>query len=454
MKLWGGRFGKDMDADVSAWAASIGFDKLLYKEDIEGSIAHAKMLAKQGIIDGGDAARIESGLLGIAEDIEAGKVSFSDENEDVHMNIEALLTERVGEPAKRLHTARSRNDQVAADTRLWVKNDILEIEGLLAALRSALLGIAKAHTATLMPGYTHMQHAQPVSLAFHLMAYYEMFLRDSARFWDVYGRTDVMPLGSGALAGVSYDTDRRYAAELLGFADISANAMDAVSDRDFAIEYISAAAICMMHLSRSCEELILWSSQEFAFIEMDDSFSTGSSIMPQKKNPDMAELIRGKTGRVYGDLIGILTTMKALPLAYNKDMQEDKEPLFDASATLKSCLSVYTGMVGAMKIKPDAMAAAAKKGFMNATDAADYLVSKGLPFRKAHEIIGKLVAYCVEKGIALEEAELPLLEQIAPEFEEGFFEKIGLKACMDAKASQGGTAEARVLEEIKAAEKR
>ena len=452
MKLWGGRFTKDVSADTGKWAASISFDQILYREDIEGSIAHAKMLAHQGILTDEDVSAIEAGLFEILETIEDGDIVFSEENEDIHMNIETLLTDKIGEPAKRLHTARSRNDQVATDIRLWVKNDILEVENLLSDARQTLVALAKKHTATILPGFTHMQHAQPVSFAFHLMAYYQMFRRDSERFWDAYKRTDVMPLGSGALAGVSYDTDRDFTAELLGFADVSTNAMDSVSDRDFIIEYISAAATCMMHLSRACEELILWSCQEFSFIEMDDSYSTGSSIMPQKKNPDMAELIRGKTGRVYGDLIAILTTMKSLPLAYNKDMQEDKEPLFDASETLKSCLSVYTGMISTLKVNEEAMTTAAAKGFMNATDAADYLVSKGVPFRQAHEIIGKLVAYCIEKDLALDEVDLELLAQIAPEFESDFFDKINLKTCMDAKRSKGGTAEARVKEQIATAD--
>jgi argininosuccinate lyase len=452
MKLWGGRFAKEISADVNEWAASIGFDQILYKEDISGSIAHAKMLAHQGILSQEDAVAIEAGLLEILDEIEAGNFVFTEANEDIHMNIESALTEKIGEPAKRLHTARSRNDQVATDTRLWVKDDILEVEQLLVDAKKSLVNLAREHTAAIMPGFTHLQHAQPISFAFHLMAYYQMFSRDAGRFWDVYKRTDVMPLGAGALAGVSYDTDRHFEADILGFADVSANAMDSVSDRDFIIEYIAAAATCMMHLSRACEELILWSGQEFGFVEMDDSFSTGSSIMPQKKNPDMAELIRGKTGRVYGDLMAILTTMKALPLAYNKDMQEDKEPLFDASQTLKGCISVYTGMISTLKVKPDAMAAAAAKGFMNATDAADYLVSKGVPFRRAHEIIGKLVAYCIEKDLTLDEVSLELLEQIAPEFGEDFYEKIALKACMDAKSSEGGTAEVRVKEQLAAAE--
>ena len=452
MKLWGGRFSKDVDEFISEWAASIEFDQILYKEDIAGSIAHSKMLAKQGIISNEDAEAIESGLNSILDDIELGNVEFTHENEDIHMNIEALLTEKIGEPGKRLHTARSRNDQVATDIRLWLKDDIMNVCALLNDVNISLVTLAKENVGTIMPGYTHMQHAQPVSFAFHMMAYYQMFRRDTDRMWDVYKRVDQLPLGAGALSGTSYDTDRRYVADILGFADICDNAMDAVSDRDFAIEYISAASICMMHLSRFCEELILWSSSEFNFIEMDDSFSTGSSIMPQKKNPDMAELIRGKVGRVYGDLMAILTIMKSLPLAYNKDMQEDKEPLFDASETLKNCLRAFNGMISTMRIKDEEMYDSATKGFMNATDAADYLVSKGVPFRKCHEIIGKLVAYCIEKGITLEEVDFDLLKTIAPEFEEDFFEKIELKTCMNAKLSEGSTSEASVTAQISKAE--
>ncbi|MCL2493135.1 MAG: argininosuccinate lyase [Clostridiales bacterium] len=452
-KLWGGRFSKDIADGVSEWAASIEFDKRLYNEDIEGSLAHAKMLAAQGILSPKDEAEIRSGLETIRARIEAGEISFTADNEDIHMNIEALLTEAIGEPAKRLHTARSRNDQVATDLRLWIKEEVIRTETALVDLRAALARLAKEHTGTLMPGYTHLQHAQPVSFAFHLMAWYQMFTRDADRFWDAYRRADILPLGSGALAGVPYPVDRELTADLLGFSDISKNAMDAVADRDFALDYIAAAAVSMMHLSRCCEELILWASQEFAFIEMDDSYSTGSSIMPQKKNPDMAELIRGKTGRVYGDLVALLTTMKGLPLAYNKDMQEDKEPLFDAADTLGNCLSVFKGMIETLTVRPEAMREAARKGFMNATDAADYLVSKGLPFRQAHEIVGKLVAYCAEKGIPLEETDLELLQQINPAFEEGFYERIDLAACMNAKQSAGSTAEADVKKQIAAAEK-
>ncbi|MDR3304718.1 MAG: argininosuccinate lyase [Clostridiales Family XIII bacterium] len=452
-KLWGGRFSKDIDEGVAEWASSIAFDQILYRDDISGSIAHAKMLAEQGIISAEDAARMEAGLREILAEIGAGEIAFTADNEDIHMNIEALLTDRIGEAGGRLHTARSRNDQVATDIRLWLREEILSVTNLIHEVRSLLVGLAKEHTQTLMPGYTHLQHAQPVSFAFHMLAWYQMFSRDAERMWDVYKRTDILPLGAGALSGVSYDTDRGLLADLLDFSAVAENAMDAVSDRDFVIEYISAAAICMMHLSRACEELILWSSAEFGFVEMDDAYSTGSSIMPQKKNPDMAELIRGKTGRVYGDLMSILTTMKGLPLAYNKDMQEDKEPLFDASGTLRGCLSAFLGMTGSMKINKDAMAQSAGKGFMNATDAADYLVRKGIPFRRAHEIVGKLVAYCAEKGIVLEAAEPALLQQIAPEFGGDFFDAISLLACMNAKYSEGSTSEARVSEQIQKAEK-
>jgi len=452
-KLWGGRFSKDIDENLKDWAASISFDQILYKEDIEGSIAHAKTLAAAGVLSENDAVSIEAGLLEILAELEDGNLGFSVDAEDIHMNIETLLTEKIGEPAKRLHTARSRNDQVATDTRLWLKNKIVELEEALRALRSTLVSLAKKHTGTIMPGYTHLQHAQPISFAFHLLAWERMFARDAARLWDVYKRTDVLPLGSGALAGVSYGIDRELTAEALGFSSVSENALDAVSDRDFAIEFTAAAALAMTHLSRCCEELILWSSDEFSFVEMDDAYSTGSSIMPQKKNPDMAELIRGKTGRVNGDLVALLTIMKALPLAYNKDMQEDKEPLFDAVETLLGCLAAFKGMVSTMKINTEAMAAAANRGFMNATDAADYLAEKGIPFREAHEIIGKLVAYCIEKKISLSEVELSFLKQISPVFDEDFFARIELKTCMDAKRSFGGSAETGVKEQIKNVEK-
>jgi argininosuccinate lyase len=355
------------------------------------------------------------------------------------MNIESILTERIGASGKKLHTARSRNDQVAVDIRLYLKQEIQTIIGLLSELNETLTEIAKANKDTVMPGYTHLQRAQPVTLAFHLLAYREMFRRDIRRFDGCYAGTDSMPLGSGALAGTTYDTDRDFLAKELGFEKISINAMDAVSDRDFALEFLSCCSIAMMHLSRFCEELILWSSSEFRFIEIDDAFSTGSSIMPQKKNPDMAELIRGKTGRVYGDLITLLTIMKGLPLAYNKDMQEDKQPVFDAGDTLKNSLAIFTQMIGSIKIRKDVMENAAKSGFMNATDAADYLVSKGLAFRDCHEIIGRIVLYCIENNKAIEELSLEELKKFSDRFEEDIFEKIDIRACINAKKSKGST---------------
>jgi argininosuccinate lyase len=447
-KLWGGRFTAGLDDFTDEWAASIGFDSRLYAEDIAGSIAHSRMLARAGILAGADQKAIENELLQIKEEIEAGKVEFGAGSEDIHMGIEGLLTERIGDAGKRLHTARSRNDQVATDIRLYLTKEITNTLELLNELRSALVELAETHVSTVMPGFTHLQHAQPVSLGFHLMAYYQMFTRDTARFEECRARTDVLPLGSGALAGTSYDTDREFLAAELGFSEITPNAMDAVSDRDFAIEYISDASITMMHLSRFCEELILWSSSEFSYIEMDDSYSTGSSIMPQKKNPDVAELIRGKIGRVYGDLTTLLTVMKGLPLAYNKDMQEDKEPLFDAIDTLTSCLIVFTGMIKTVKFKEDVLKEKAKTGFMNATDAADYLVGKGLPFRECHEIIGKLVLYCIGKNCAIEDLSLTELKKYSKKFGEDIYDKISPEACVNAKLSAGSTSEKSVLAQI------
>jgi argininosuccinate lyase len=448
MKLWAGRFNKEISGFADEWAASLSFDRVLYREDIQGSVAHCRMLAKQGILSEADAQLIESGLREILDELESGQIDFPEGTEDIHMGVEALLTERIGEAGKRLHTARSRNDQVATDIRLFVKEVTLHTLELLKALRDTLLALAEQHARTIMPGYTHLQHAQPVSLGFHLLAYYQMFGRDTERFWDAYSRTDVLPLGSGALAGTSYDTDRAYLAEELGFTEVSKNAMDAVSDRDFLIEYIGAASITMMHLSRFCEELILWSSTEFGFVEMDDAYSTGSSIMPQKKNPDMAELIRGKTGRVYGDLMAILTVMKGLPLAYNKDMQEDKIPLFDAAETLTSSLTVFTEMIATMQVNEGRMAEAAGQGFMNATDAADYLVRKGVPFREAHEIIGRIVLHCIEKGVGIEDLPLKELQSYSKKFAKDVYDFITPEACMNAKISAGGTSYDRILEQI------
>lgn len=439
MKLWKGRFSKAENSLAEEFNASIEFDQRLYKQDITGSIAHAKMLGNQRIITKEEALAIESSLHDILKDIENGNIQFTIEQEDIHMNIESILTERLGPVGKKLHTARSRNDQIAVDLRLYLKEEIKEILHLLEALSSTLVVIAKENQDTVMPGYTHLQRAQPVTLAFYLMAYWEMFQRDINRFNYCYKDTDSLPLGSGALAGTTYNTDRDFLAKELDFHSICQNAMDAVSDRDFAIEFISCCSITMMHLSRFCEELIIWSTTEFNFIEMDDAYSTGSSIMPQKKNPDMAELIRGKTGRVYGDLMTLLTIMKGLPLAYNKDMQEDKLPVFDAGDTLKSSLEIFRQMISTMKINAKVMEQAAKSGFMNATDAADYLVSKGLAFRDCHEIIGRIVLYCIEKGKAIEDLSLNELKEFSMKFEDDIFEKIDIRSCIKAKKSKGST---------------
>ena len=447
-KLWKGRFAKAASSTAEEFNASIQFDQRLYKQDITGSIAHGKMLAKQGILTGEEASQIEKALLQILAEIEEGKIAFSIEQEDIHMNIESILTERIGPAGKKLHTARSRNDQVAVDIRLYLKEEIQRIQGLLRTLLETLLDLAGKNQDTVMPGYTHLQRAQPVTLAYHLLAYCQMFSRDHQRFADCFKRTDWLPLGSGALAGTTYQTDRVYLAKELDFANICPNAMDAVSDRDFALEFLSCCSITMMHLSRFCEELIIWSSTEFNFIEMDDAFSTGSSIMPQKKNPDMAELIRGKTGRVYGDLMTLLTIMKGLPLAYNKDMQEDKLPVFDAADTLADSLGIFTEMIATIKVNDQIMEKAAKSGFMNATDAADYLVTKGIPFRDCHEIIGRIVLYCVQAGKAIEELTLEELREFSPAFEEDIYEKIDIRACIAAKKSQGSTSPESVRKQL------
>ena len=447
-KLWKGRFAKAASSTAEEFNASIQFDQRLYKQDITGSIAHGKMLAKQGILTGEEAAQIEEALLQILVEIEEGKIAFSIGQEDIHMNIESILTERIGPAGKKLHTARSRNDQVAVDIRLYLKEEIQRIQGLLRTLLETLIDLAGKNQDTVMPGYTHLQRAQPVTLAYHLLAYCQMFSRDHQRFADCFKRTDWLPLGSGALAGTTYQTDRGYLAKELDFANICPNAMDAVSDRDFALEFLSCCSITMMHLSRFCEELIIWSSTEFNFIEMDDAFSTGSSIMPQKKNPDMAELIRGKTGRVYGDLMTLLTIMKGLPLAYNKDMQEDKLPVFDAADTLADSLGIFTEMIATIKVNDQIMEKAAKSGFMNATDAADYLVTKGIPFRDCHEIIGRIVLYCVQAGKAIEELTLEELREFSPAFEEDIYEKIDIRACIAAKKSQGSTSPESVRKQL------
>ena len=427
MKLWKGRFSKAANSSAEAFNASIETDQRLYKQDIQGSMAHALMLGWQEIIPMEEAEAIRLSLREILEDIENGKVEFTIEQEDIHMNIETLLTQRIGDAGKKLHTARSRNDQIATDLRLYQKEEIHKVQALLQGLIDTLENLAEGHKETVMPGYTHLQRAQPVTLAMHLGAYVEMFKRDSDRFRDCLKRTDLLPLGAGALAGTTYPIDREFVAKELGFSEICENTMDAVSDRDFAIEFVSCCAMTMMHLSRLCEELILWNSTEFSFIEMDDAFSTGSSIMPQKKNPDIAELIRGKTGRVYGDLFALLTIMKGLPLAYNKDMQEDKPPLFDAGDTLKDCLSILTQVISTMEIKTQNMEKAANSGFMNATDAADYLVKKSLPFRDCHEIIGKMVLYCIKENKNLDDLTLEEFKNFSPLFEADIYDAIDIK---------------------------
>ena len=440
MKLWGGRFRKETDTLVNDFNSSIQFDCRMYREDIEGSLAHAKMLAGQGIISREDEQQIRQGLQGILADVEAGKIEFTADNEDIHMNVEALLTQRIGEAGKRLHTARSRNDQVAVDLRLYLRREIDEIIGQILDLQQAILEQAERHQNTVMPGYTHLQRAQPISFAQHLLAYGEQLRRDVERLVDCRKRMNVCPLGSGALAGTTYPIDRWATARKLGFDRPCSNSLDGVSDRDYALELMSGLSILMMHLSRFSEEVILWCSWEFKFIELDDAYSTGSSIMPQKKNPDVAELVRGKTGRVYGDLMGLLTTMKGLPLAYNKDMQEDKEPVFDAVDTVKMCLPVFTGMLSTMRVLPENMRRAAGGGFINATDCADYLTKMGMPFRDAYTTVGNLVYYCGQQGKLLEELSLEELQKISPLFGEDVYEALRLETCMGQRSSYGGPA--------------
>ena len=452
MKLWGGRFRKETDDLVNDFNSSIQFDCRLYREDIQGSLAHAAMLADCGIISREDEAAIRAGLEGILADIEAGKVEFTADNEDIHMNVEALLTERIGAAGKRLHTARSRNDQVAVDLRLYLRREIGEIVDQILDVQEAILAKAKEHQNTVMPGYTHLQRAQPISFAQHLLAYGAMLRRDVGRLLDCRARMNECPLGSGALAGTTYPIDRWETAKALGFTAPMGNSLDGVSDRDYAIELLSALSVLMMHLSRFSEEIILWCSWEFKFIELDDAYSTGSSIMPQKKNPDVAELVRGKTGRVYGHLMGLLTTMKGLPLAYNKDMQEDKEPVFDAVDTVKLCLPVFTGMIATMKVLPENMRRAASAGFINATDCADYLTKKGLPFRDAYTAVGNLVYYCTERGKGLEDLSLEELRQISPLFDGDVYEALGLEACMGQRKSWGGPAPEETARQIQSLE--
>lgn len=437
MKLWGGRFTKETNQLVHNFNASISFDQKFYKQDIRGSIAHVTMLAKQGIISVDDKDAIISGLNSILEDIENGKLEFSSTSEDIHSFVEQNLIERIGEAGKRLHTGRSRNDQVALDMKLYTRDEIDEIHDLLKQLLTSILTVMEENIDTYMPGFTHLQKAQPITLAHHFGAYFEMFRRDRSRLEDIRNRMNLCPLGSGALAGTTYPLDRAYTAELLEFDGPTLNSMDSVADRDYLIELLSALSTIMMHLSRFSEEIIIWNSNEYRFVEIDDSYSTGSSIMPQKKNPDIAELVRGKTGRVYGALMSMLTTMKGIPLAYNKDMQEDKELTFDAIDTVKGCLSLFTGMIDTMKFNNAVMENSAKNGFTNATDAADYLVNHGVPFRDAHGIVGQLVLYCIDKDIALDDMTLEEFQAISPVFEEDIFEAISLKTCVEKRTTIG-----------------
>lgn len=447
-KLWGGRFQKSTDKKVDDFNSSIRFDRRMYRQDINGSIAHAEMLGKQGIIPAEDAKKIVVGLKEILADIENGKIEFEIDAEDIHMNVEKILTERIGEAGKRLHTGRSRNDQVALDIRMYLMDELDEIRTMLMHAEEVILSLAEEHTKTVMPGYTHLQKAQPLTFAHHLCAYSQMFARDISRLDDCKKRMNVMPLGSGALAATTYPLDREFVAETLGFSGVTENSLDGVSDRDFVIEFAGCLSLIMMHLSRFSEELILWSSHEFSFVEMDDAFSTGSSIMPQKKNPDVAELIRGKTGRVYGHLMGLLTTMKGLPLAYNKDMQEDKEPIFDAIDTVKLCLPVFCDMIATMRVNKNKMLSGAKGGFANATDAADYLVKKGMPFREAHSVIGQMVFYSIENNKALDELTMAELKNFSDIIEEDFYDAISMETCVNGRKITGGPAEETVKKAI------
>ena len=448
MKLWAGRFQKETDTLVNDFNSSISFDARLYREDIQGSMAHAAMLGRQGIIEPDEAEKIIKTLGEILADIEAGKVAFSVDNEDIHMNIETLLTQRIGATGKRLHTARSRNDQVAVDIRLYLKKEIVQIRKMVLDLMAVLVKKAEENKQSFMPGYTHLQRAQPTTFAHYMMAYANMLRRDVTRLEDCLERMDEMPLGSGALAGTTYPIDRDSVARELGFARITQNSLDGVSDRDFAIEFLSACATMLMHLSRFSEEIILWCSWEFKFVELDDAYSTGSSIMPQKKNPDVAELVRGKTGRVYGDLVTLLTVMKSLPLAYNKDMQEDKEPLFDAIDTVKQCLPVFAAMVDTMTVLPKNMAKAASGGFINATDCADYLVKKGMPFRDAYMVVGRLVNACIQMGETLDTLALKDFRAISDKFEADIYQALELKTCVNERKVPGGPSEQAVEQQI------
>ncbi len=436
-QLWGGRFTKETDKLVYNFNASISFDQKFYAQDIRGSIAHVTMLQKQGILTKEEKESIIEGLKGIQADVENGTLEITDEYEDIHSFVEANLIDRIGDAGKKLHTGRSRNDQVALDMRLYTRDEIEALDTLLKELLEVLLKLMKEHIETYMPGFTHLQKAQPVTLAHHLGAYFEMFKRDRLRMKDIRKRMNYCPLGAGALAGTTYPLDREYTAELLGFDGPTLHSMDSVSDRDYLIEMLSAMSTVMMHLSRFCEEVIIWNSNEYQFVEIDDAYSTGSSIMPQKKNPDIAELVRGKTGRVYGALMSLLTTMKGIPLAYNKDMQEDKELVFDAIDTTKGCLALFTGMLRTMRFRKQRMEDSAKNGFTNATDAADYLVNHGVPFRDAHGIVGQLVLYCIDKNIALDDMSLEEYKAISPVFEEDIYEAISMKTCVEMRNTIG-----------------
>ena len=450
-KLWGGRFSGETDEQAGQFHSSLSFDRRIYRQDINGSMAHAEMLGRQGIIPKHDAEAIVKALSEILSDIESGKLKIDSNAEDIHSFVESELVSRIGDAGKRLHTGRSRNDQVALDIRMFVKEEINSIRKLLINLMETLLNTAANHKSTIMSGFTHMQKAQPVTLAHHLMAYFQMFRRDFQRLEGCAERTDEMPLGSGALASTTYNLDRNFVKEKLGFSEITANSLDAVSDRDFCIEFVSSLSIIMMHLSRFCEELVLWSTEEFGFAEISDSYATGSSIMPQKKNPDMAELIRGKTGRVYGSLVALLTMMKGLPLAYNKDMQEDKEAVFDAADTVKSCLSVFHGMFAGLKFNTENLYKSSLGGYTNATDLADWLVKKGVPFREAHETSGKLVLCAIKKKARLEELSLAEIKSFSDVFDGTIFGAISVEACVNARSMPGGPAESAVSESIEKA---
>ncbi|MGN9055107.1 argininosuccinate lyase [Bariatricus sp. HCP28S3_A7] len=436
-QLWGGRFTKETDQLVYNFNASISFDKRFYEQDIKGSIAHVMMLCKQGILFEEEKKEIIAGLESILRDVESGRLEITDKYEDIHSFVEANLIERIGDVGKMLHTGRSRNDQVALDMKMYIRSEIISLQGLVVDLLRELLEIMKQNVDTIMPGFTHMQKAQPTTLAHHMGAYFEMFKRDHSRLKDIYKRMNTCPLGAGALAGTTYPLDRNYTAELLGFDGPTLNSMDSVSDRDYLIELMSALSTIMMHLSRFSEEVIIWNSNEYQFVEIDDSYSTGSSIMPQKKNPDIAELVRGKTGRVYGALMSILTTMKGIPLAYNKDMQEDKELIFDAIDTAKGCLALFTGMISTMKFNKERMNESSRHGFTNATDAADYLVNHGVPFRDAHGIVGQLVLYCIDKGIALDDMSLEEYKAISPVFGEDIYDSISMETCVNKRKTIG-----------------